>query len=324
MGKFGQIQLDVANPQLYASSPVLEDISIVIPTLGRKILGECLYWIVSGSFWPGELIVVDQGWSPQPATWVRMLNDIGLKTQHLPSAQRGRAAAVNRGLERVDTRFAAITDDDCFVDRYWLENMAEHLKKHPDAIITGRVEPAGEGEVDFCVVTSTEPKVHHRPRVKVQPLIGGNMGASMHNVHKIGLYDEHPSLSSAEDNDWGYRALMKGIPIRYEPDTLVYHYGWRSSDQRADRYRDYSRSQGGFYGKYIRRGHFFIFLQASRDLVRGPLRWMRGRMRHNQDMIDRGKADTLELIPGIFSGFLRGPVVPQSSLRGNLHTEEKR
>jgi GT2 family glycosyltransferase len=322
MGIFGRIQQDPENHHFYEPRPVDEDITVIIPTLGRNVLGECLYWIASGSVWPGELLVVDQGSGDQPASWVGMLNAIGLKSHHITSLQRGRAVGINRGLERVQTRFVAITDDDCFVDRSWLKNMANHLNKHPDSIITGRVEPAGEGEVDFCVVTSNESKVHLRPRVKVQPLIGGNMGVSMVNVRKIGLYDEHPSLSAAEDNDWGYRALKHGIPIRYEPDTLVYHYGWRSSNQRADRYRDYSRSQGGFYGKYLRKGDLFIFLQASRDLTRGPLRWLRGRILHNQDMIDRGKGDTLELLPGIISGFIRRNGIPQTSNFSNVYSKK--
>jgi GT2 family glycosyltransferase len=320
--EFGHKKLDTAKPQLYKARPILKDISLIIPTLGRSILGECLYWVVSGSVWPEELIVVDQGVSDQPAAWIKMLNAIGLKTHHIPSLQSGRAAGVNRGLEIVHSRFAIVTDDDCFIDHYWVENMAKHLNKHPEAIITGRVEPAGEGEVDFCVVTSTDAEVHHRPHVKIQPLIGGNMGVSMENISKIGLYDEHPTLWAAEDNDWGYRALKKGIPIRYEPDTLVYHYGWRSSKQRADRYREYSRSQGGFYGKYLRKRDLFIFLQASRDLVRGPWRWLRGRILHNQDMIDRGKGDTLELLPGIISGFKRRNGIPQTSNFSNVYSKK--
>jgi GT2 family glycosyltransferase len=302
---FGQFQLDMVSPQVSEPRPVIDDISVVIPTLGRSILGECLFWLVSGTHWPAELIIVDQGSSYQAAAWVERLNSLGFSAQYLPSSQRGRAAGINRGLEKVQTQFVAITDDDCFPGRTWLCSMAAHLIAHPEAIITGRVEPAGEGEVDFCVVTSTESKVHMRPRLKVQPLIGGNMGVSIENVSRIGLYDEHPTVFAAEDNDWGYRALRSNVPIRYEPDTIVFHYGWRNPDQRAQRYRDYSRSQGGFYGKHLRQGDLFIGWQAARDLARGPLRWLRGRMRNDQDMIDRGKADTLELLPGILSGLLR-------------------
>jgi hypothetical protein len=45
--------------------PIMEDISVVIPTLGRPILEESLYWLVHGSAWPGGIIIVDQGGNQQ-------------------------------------------------------------------------------------------------------------------------------------------------------------------------------------------------------------------------------------------------------------------
>jgi GT2 family glycosyltransferase len=176
------------------------------------------------------------------------------------------------------------------------------LRHFPEAIITGRVDPAGSADAAFCVVPSRLPRVYDQPQLKAQPLIGGNMGVAMTVVLSVGPFDEDDYLHSAEDSDWGYRALRRGISIRYEPDVVVQHYNWRSLEQRALRYREYSRSQGGFYGKHMRIGDRLIWLQAGRDLVRGPVRWVRGRVRQDQDMIDRGRADTLELLPGIFAG----------------------
>jgi GT2 family glycosyltransferase len=71
-------------------------------------------------------------------------------------------------------------------------------------------------------------------------------------VRRIGPFDEHPCLQSAEDNDYGYRALRQGIPIVYDPDIVLLHYHWRDASQRAARYADYARSQGGFYGTHMR------------------------------------------------------------------------
>ncbi|MDX1521723.1 MAG: glycosyltransferase family A protein, partial [Anaerolineae bacterium] len=111
--------------------PILGDITIVIPTLGRAILEESLYWIVSGSAWPGAIIIVDQGSSRQVAAMIEKVQALGIKANHLPSTQRGRAAGINRGLEQVKTRFVAITDDDCFVETEWLAQMEAHLQAHP-------------------------------------------------------------------------------------------------------------------------------------------------------------------------------------------------
>jgi GT2 family glycosyltransferase len=285
--------------------PILDDITVVIPTLGRPILEESLSWLAASNAWPAAVIVVDQGARPEVAVWVERLLVLGLTAQHLPSMQHGRSAGINRGLERVRTRFVAVTDDDCFVTADWLEGMTGHLRRWPEAIITGRVEAAGDDAVEFCVVPSMTPAVYRRPQLKTHPLIGGNMGVSIANVERIGLFDEHPSLRSAEDSDWGYRALRLGIPITYVPEVAVRHYNWRTTDQRAARYREYARSQGGFYGKYLFSGNWLIPLQAGRGLVRGPIRWLRGLARRDQDMIARGRADTTDLLPGIMAGLRR-------------------
>jgi len=285
--------------------PILADITVVIPTLGRPILEESLNWLVAGRAWPAAVIVVDQGARPEVAVWVERLQVLGLTAQHLPSMQRGRSAGVNCGLERVRTRFVAVTDDDCFVTPDWLQGMTGHLRRWPEAIITGRVEAAGDDAVEFCAVTFTTPMVYRRPQLKVHPLIGGNMGVSMATVERIGLFDEHPSLRSAEDSDWGYRALRLGIPIAYMPEVAVRHHNWRTTGQRASRYREYARSQGGFYGKYLFSGDWLIPLQAGRALLRGPIRWLRGLARRDQDMIARGRADMIDLLPGIVAGLRR-------------------
>jgi GT2 family glycosyltransferase len=286
----------------FEARPVLDDITVVIPTLGRAILEACLHHIARGSVWPAQLIVVDQGTETASLRWIEQLQAAGLAATRIPSSQRGRSAGINRGLERVATRFVAITDDDCLVDAHWLETMAASLREYPSAIITGRVDPAGNTDVEFCVVPSRVPQIYDRPQLKAQPLIGGNMGVALALVKRIGLFDESDCLHSAEDSDWGYRALRLGIPIRYVPNIVVQHFNWRSVAQRALRYRDYSRSQGGFYGKHLLSGDRLIWQQTARALVRGPVRWVRGLLRRDQDMIDRGQADTLELLPGIING----------------------
>src|SRR5919109_5812 len=128
----------------FERKPLLNDISLVIPTLGRPILERCLYWILMGSSWPACLIVVEQGANTDVAGWLERVQRIGIPVKHILSTQRGRSAGINRGLEQTRTRFFAITDDDCFVAEGWLSNMATQLQQYPEAVITGRVEATGE------------------------------------------------------------------------------------------------------------------------------------------------------------------------------------
>lgn len=286
---------------------ILDDITVVIPTLGRAILEECFYWIVAGSVWPRELIVVDQGSNPKVAGWSEKLNSIGIRAEYVPSTQLGRAAGINRGLERVTTRFVAITDDDCFVEIDWLKNMTAHLHDYPEAIVTGRIKSAGD-EV-AVVVTSLKPAVYHHPRLKFDAMSGGNMGTSLGVIERAGLFDEDVCLRTAEDAEWAYRALRVGVPIIYTPDVAVRHFGWRDKNKRAAQYQEYARSHGGFYGKYLRQGDGFIALRAVIHHLRALRRWLRGLMTGDEEAVLYGRAYVTGLLPGIIAGFRK-----QSSL----------
>ena len=290
-----------------APRPVLEDISIVIPTLGRPILEQSLYWIMVGSAWPGCLIIVEQGSNPEVPGWLKRVQEIGIKVRHILSNQRGRSAGINRGLEQTDTRFVAITDDDCFVGEDWLRNMVDQLRQNPDAVVTGRVEAAGEEMI--VTVTSTTPSVQQRPRLKFDSMSGGNMGTSLATFRKVGLFEEDPVMATAEDAEWSYRALRKGVPLRYEPDVVVAHFGWRDEEKRVEQYRHYALSHGGFYGKYIRRGDLFIMIRALGHFVRALRRWVRGRLKGDAELALLGQAYCLNLLPGILSG-MRSNVRP--------------
>lgn len=284
----------------FKPKPVIEDISIVIPTLGRPILEQSLYWILSGSAWPGCLIVVEQGSNPEVASWLVRVQEIGILVKHILSDQRGRSTGINRGLERVDTPFIAITDDDCFVENDWLHNMASRLRLSPDAVVTGRVEAAGEDMV--VVVTSTTPSVQRRPRLKFDSMSGGNMGTSLAVFKKVGLFEEDPVMATAEDAEWAYRALRKGISIRYEPDVVVAHFGWRDEGKRIEQYRHYALSHGGFYGKYLRQRDMFILARAIGHFMRALRRWLRGKLTSDLELALLGRAYCLNLLPGILAG----------------------
>lgn len=294
--------------------PILNDISIVIPTLGRQILEQSLFWILVGSAWPACLIVVEQGANPEVAAWLHRVLEVGVRVKHILSDQRGRSAGINRGLEQVDTRFVAITDDDCFVSEDWLLSMANQLRLSPEAVVTGRVEAAGEDMV--VVVDSTEPSIQKKPRLKFDSMSGGNMGTSLAVFKKVGLFHEDPVMATAEDAEWAYRALRKGVTIRYEPEVVLAHFGWRDESKRVEQYRHYALSHGGFYGKYLRHGDLFILARAAGHFGRALRRWIRGTVARNTELAMLGKAYCLNLLPGIRAGM-------RSKIRaGNLEIGE--
>jgi GT2 family glycosyltransferase len=285
-----------------ANQLLRDDISVVIPTVGRVILKKCLRSIAVGNDLPRKVIVVDQSSNPEIREWLRELEGLGVETRHVPSTQTGRASAVNRGIECTDTEFVAITDDDCVVEPDWLRNMRMHLKASPNAVVTGRVEATWDEEVPI-VVTSMSPATFYHPRIKFDSLSGGNMGVARAVIDQVGPLDEDTAVRCSEDGEWAYRALRSGVPIQYAPDVVIYHYGWRNPREREQQYREYAQSQGAFYGKYLRQGDWFIGLRAIVLYLRELRRFLRGLVTRNLEETRMAWACLRWLGPGILMGF---------------------
>lgn len=282
--------------------PIAENVSVVVPTIGRALLRGCLDSIAVGSVWPAELIVVDQGDNADVAVWIDQLNDRGVRITHVRSSETGIAASTNRGLERVRTPFVATTHDDCRVGVDWLGKLSKRLPGLEDSILTGRVEPEGEGVV-LTIVTSSEPAVYRAPMIDRDVLFPPNMAFPLTVLERIGYLDEHPSLRFAgEDNEWAYRALRAGVPIVYDPDVIVSHLGWQTAAALPALYERYARGQGAFYGKYLRRADLFIARRAARDLVRAPWLLLRGILTANPELTAMGRGELRGLLPGILAG----------------------
>ena len=285
-----------------AAAVVSEDMSVVIPTLGREILRQCLASIAAGRLLPHTLVVVDQSATDAIRGWLEPLSRLGVRVQHLPSNQTGRAAGVNRGIESVTTPYFAVTDDDCLVAPDWLLNLRKHLQAEPGAAVTGRVEAGSEQPVGI-VVTSLQPARYAKPRLKFDALCGGNMATSTAVIRRTGLLDEDTVLRCSEDGEWAYRALRAGVPIVYAPDAVVQHIGWRDPGERGAQYRAYARSHGAFYGKYLRRGDAFIALRAVAHHARALRRLVRGILGGNAEDARIARAYLAGLIPGAIAGF---------------------
>jgi GT2 family glycosyltransferase len=290
---------------------VCDDLTVVIPTLGRPILEAALVALASGTLWPEELVLVEQGNNPDVDSWVRALRQSGMQVRHQRFAERGRAAGVNRGIERTRTRFVAVTDDDCLVEADWVAAVTERLRATPEAIVTGRVEALGDTVI--AAVTSRVPVVYRRRRLRFDAMSGGNMGAAVGVLHRVGPFDEDPCLATAEDCEYSYRALRAGVSIVYAPEVVVRHVGWRDEAERAAQYDRYGRSLGGFLGKYLRRGDWCIGLRTVVHALRAAKRWLRGVVTGDRELARNGRAYLAGLLPGLRAGWFSERPSPGAS-----------
>ncbi len=221
---------------------------------------------------------------------------------HILSKAAGISAATNLGLKQVRTSFAAVTHDDCEVRRDWLHRLDARLCDIGDAILTGRVEPLGDGVV-LTVKTADDPATYNAPLVNGDVLFPPNMAFPIRLLDRIGWFDEHPSLATAgEDNEWAHRALRAGVPIVYDPAVSVGHLARHRVEDLPALYRRYARGQGAFYGTWLRRGDRLIARRTVRDLLRAPWLLLRGLATRNPDLTAMGRGEVTGLLPGIVAG----------------------
>jgi GT2 family glycosyltransferase len=118
--------------------PVATDLTVVVPTIGGPVLGRCLDALLETTVRPGKVVIVDQSRDDAVRGIVDDVARSGLDVARIPSAERGVAAARNRGLDRATTRFIAAIDDDCCAPD-WTQRVLDRLLAHPRVVITGRV-----------------------------------------------------------------------------------------------------------------------------------------------------------------------------------------
>lgn len=298
-------QLAISNRNPTEMTPmrgrVLSDVTVIIPTLGRPILEDCLRAIARGTVLPRLAVVVDQGENPAVADWLRGAKAAGLETVHIRSPDRSAASARNCAIALVTTDFVAAVDDDCVVACDWLESMHRCLLQNRRALVTGRLLPAGGGTPP-TVVTSCIPRTHTRPSVRIlSPLASANMGFALETARKIGPFDER--LAEAEENDWAYRALRSGIRIVFVPEIVVHHVHWRNEAEMVAVYRAYAWSQGVFYGKHLRNGDWSMIVRAARGVIGSCRVLISGYVRNDHTKMVNAYARATRLLPGVIAGF---------------------
>jgi GT2 family glycosyltransferase len=114
-------------------------------------------------------------------------------------------------------------------------------------------------------------------------------------VLDLGGFDERfGPEEAAEDNEFCYRWLRAGRPLRYEPSLAVEHHDWRSPDELERLYVRYARGEGFFYAKHLRRGDLRMLRFVSAT--------SRGACVRSQSGLLKGRESWTDSRRGVFKG----------------------
>ena len=196
----------------------------------------CLDHVLTGTSYPYELILIDDGSSDETASYFATLTQKAFKQ----SKRRGVAKARNLGLANAEGSLIVTLDNDVFVPEGWLSILAGESQKHNVGIVAAipsnesnrlNAKPSPDGLIDF-------------PHVA-----GACMGIARRCFEAVGFLDE-TLVNNAEDTDYCYRSLQKGFRVTSTPRLVVPHLA--GSTRRDLDKRQMEKSARKFRRKYLK------------------------------------------------------------------------
>lgn len=205
-----------------------------------------------------EIVIVDNGSVDQTAavltSWAaRQPFDVSLVDEVRPGLARAR----NAGLARCKGRIIAMTDDDCVIGKdYFLELARCFHVRRDNAIVGGRILLGDPRDLPVTIKLENHPMIADPCLFPGGFVMGANLTMSADVINKVGLFDVRfgagaPFLA-AEDTDFLFRALGKGVEVRYDPAIVVHHHhGRRERHEETELLVGYSFGDGALYAKHI-------------------------------------------------------------------------
>lgn len=232
-------------------------ISVVIPTFNReKTIKNCLDSVLSQTFSPMEIIVVDDGSSDNTKEIIDNYSDERLRYTAL-QGNMGAQAARNRGIKDACGSWIAFQDS----DDLWLDNK---LEKQVDALSEVNFDP-----LTVIYTNSMQVDIDSKKKYcKNKPIINGDsaytslltnfgpmfqgMLVSKIALQKIGYLDEN--IQSWQEWDTSIR-LAKYCRFIYVDEPLFVYYRHKTGTISSDRKKDIS-------------GYHYVIYKFEKDIKR--------------------------------------------------------
>jgi glycosyltransferase involved in cell wall biosynthesis len=192
-------------------------ISCIVPAFnGERYLGEALDSILSQTYRPLELLVVNDGSTDRTAA---LVTEYGDRVRSLFQPNAGQAAARNLGLSEARGEFVAFLDQ----DDLW----------HPEKLSRQMARFETRSEREFCVThirnfcspdVNTTMAARYRDHPRLTRALPGYLTQTLLArrtlFHAMGGFDA--ALRHSNDTEWFVRAAEHRAVMELLPDTLAY------------------------------------------------------------------------------------------------------
>lgn len=209
----------------------MTNISVIIPTLGRKSLKKCLKSVLSQDKKPAEIIIIDN--SPK-YSGNEIISEFSLEEQkqlkYISEKNKGAAVARNRGIIEAKSQFLCFLDDDCEAETNWLSNLYDSfIKNNKKAVIKGENTNGNSNNIFSCLEYYTDELFFkkeffiNRGKIESFWLDTKNFMISKNLIVKKHLHFNKHKIS--EDLDFSLQLKMCSIHIYYADKAIIKHYG---------------------------------------------------------------------------------------------------
>ncbi|MBL7196947.1 MAG: glycosyltransferase family 2 protein [Candidatus Omnitrophica bacterium] len=232
-------------------------VSIVVPTYNRALLlCECIKSVMQLEYPQAafEIIIVDDGSTDGSEAYLkRTLAEMWGKIKYLQeTTNRGVAAARNRGFAAAKGEIIACLDDDCRVQKDWLQKIIATFTRYPHASAVGgsivNVTESPLAWASYIIEFSTWlPWGRMRPVTNIPTC---NIAYRRETIAGCTFLEEYKG-SGFEDSLFNYNLICSGKTIIFNPAIQCPHYKWEGNFTEED----YCQSQKRYALGFVKGGY---------------------------------------------------------------------
>lgn len=190
-------------------------VSVIVPTYNaRETLRDLINSLKNQSNKNFDLIIIDNGTTPKSSNLIKTIDFGELKHEIVYSDENlGPGGGRNKAFLHAKEEIIAFTDDDCIVDRDWIETIANHFEKNINSdVIYGAVYSSLMPEYPFIHAFALDGKVFG----------SGNCAFKAKFFKKIGGFDINMN-TWGEDYEIHQHSLAEGGLVSYVSSMRVNH-----------------------------------------------------------------------------------------------------
>lgn len=205
------------------------NISVVIPTFNRAdLVGRALQGVVSQTYKPTEILVIDDGSTDETEDVVRRF---GSRVRYVHQPNAGVSAARNRGIEQTTGDWIALLDSDDEWLPHKLESQTQLLEANPHLkwcgcnleYVRNGLATAGSVIGDLKLLLDADGQVRYfQGELKGLPFQTSGFVINRAVISEVGGFD--PGLRINEDRDLWWRIAMRYPLLGYCPEVCHRHY----------------------------------------------------------------------------------------------------